>query len=668
VADSPGAVDLSHPIAQVGGASQALVLDGRYGYMGIGMRIAVLDVADLSHPSVRALGPVLNGIVFDVAVADGLVFAAIERGGLAILEPGDGDHLRLLASLAMPDAVFGVAARGSRVFLGTLHGEFGATPPPTSGVAVVDVADPHRPRVISHTVLGTAPFRRSDAGPMPMPLQIEGDRLFVADASDRLAIFDLSDPERPSLLTTFVAKVNSHVGGPTNIVDMVVHNRRAFLVLNRLPATDAFKREFSANSDSYLSVLDVSESEQLKELVQRPIGGYSYSVATDGEWIVTKSFRNVSVYDAARPEGPALTGMNLGAATCCFEDSGLAVREQRVLFTRLEGGLASVDFRDPARPILSNGTEVLSRPLVLARHEHTLFAISRDGGLVVMDIAQPRSPRTIAFRPAVRAQAATATQDALYLGDGRLLSPWDVSRLEDLKTAASHLSEFYLESMAIQGELLWVGGNTEADGRVAVFDIADPLVPRVLHNFPVSGHILGLSVSGGYLVLAIRGPVADGFLEIFDIADIHRSVSVARLSVAGTPNGLAVQGSHAFVAAAPGLIVVDMSNPRSPVLRGIFTTVYEPLGVAVTGTTAQVLDRSTRYVVDVTNPAHPRQLARHTLPARGVDDVRASYRDHYAVGMVAHDDVLWVAGGMAGLLAYPLAGPVEVVPGALLQR
>jgi hypothetical protein len=81
-------------------------------------------------------------------------------------------------------------------------------------------------------------------------------------------------------------------------------------------------------------------------------------------------------------------------------------------------------------------------------------------------------------------------------------------------------------------------------------------------------------------------------------------------SVMNFPAGVAVSGSFAYVAAhySDSLVVIDVSNPVSPVIRGsvVSSSLPDgPLNVAVSGSYAYVAAANSLVVVDVSNPVSP---------------------------------------------------------------
>lgn len=73
-------------VGQIGGPTNAVDVGPPYAYVGVGLRLVVVDIADPSHPQVRGETQALPGIVHDVQVAGNLAYVADEAGGLRVID------------------------------------------------------------------------------------------------------------------------------------------------------------------------------------------------------------------------------------------------------------------------------------------------------------------------------------------------------------------------------------------------------------------------------------------------------------------------------------------------------------------------------------------------------------------------------------------------------
>ncbi|MGD0781460.1 MAG: hypothetical protein ABSA30_01230, partial [Candidatus Aminicenantales bacterium] len=166
----------------------------------------------------------------------------------------------------------------------------------------------------------------------------------------------------------------------------------------------------------------------------------------------------------------------------------------------------------------------------------------------------------------------------------------------------------------------------------------------------------GLTVAGSTLWtkahdIKIRGTLAycafmNG-LRILDITDVQKPALLSQLFLGG---GFAVDVTDhlAFVAAAgKGLAVIDVSDPKVPVLRCLWNTPGEARDVVVRGSTAFVADGSAGLLaVDVRDPASPRLAGSWDSPGE-------------ASGLVLRGTLAYLAAGSAGLQIVNVENPAR---------
>ena len=124
---------------------------------------------------------------------------------------------------------------------------------------------------------------------------------------------------------------------------------------------------------------------------------------------------------------------------------------------------------------------------------------------------------------------------------------------------------------------------------------------------------------GGGFALAVSGRTAfvasgDKGLNIIDVTDPKTPVLEATLDTEGEARDVALAGLYAFVADGPaGLLIVDIGNPSAPKIVGKWDSAGEALGIALRDNFAYIADGSAGLqIVDVKNPAKP-------LPAGALD-------------------------------------------------
>jgi len=71
---------------QTGGTTSGVAVSGQYAYIGIGQRLAILDISDPAQPARVGQTDLLPGDVFDVAVVGDYAYVACFINGLRIID------------------------------------------------------------------------------------------------------------------------------------------------------------------------------------------------------------------------------------------------------------------------------------------------------------------------------------------------------------------------------------------------------------------------------------------------------------------------------------------------------------------------------------------------------------------------------------------------------
>jgi hypothetical protein len=162
-------------------------------------------------------------------------------------------------------------------------------------------------------------------------------------------------------------------------------------------------------------------------------------------------------------------------------------------------------------------------------------------------------------------------------------------------------------------------GAAGADG-LAPFDISNAPFPLIA--YPTSPGAQALAVSGGLLVLGqgVRngdGSVGQGTLNTYEIDGNPEPLGSLTLNV----QRVQIQGTLAAVAAGDaGLVLVDISDPRNPVITGQVAVGGFAWDVALDGTLAYVAAGAEGIaVVDIAQPQSPVWIYTVSSGAAGQD-------------------------------------------------
>lgn len=120
-------------------------------------------------------------------------------------------------------------------------------------------------------------------------------------------------------------------------------------------------------------------------------------------------------------------------------------------------------------------------------------------------------------------------------------------------------------SMTLQGNFLYAGGLTANAGKLVVFDVSNPAVPREIGSQPVANVVWGIAAQAGWLAVALG---KSGY-QIFSLANPAAPASLFQSNVPAWD----VKGSGTLLYVASdfaGLTVMSLAQLANPVLVGQF--------------------------------------------------------------------------------------------------
>jgi hypothetical protein len=224
---------------------------------------------------------------------------------------------------------------------------------------------------------------------------------------------------------------------------------------------------------------------------------------------------------------------------------------------------------------------------------------------------------------------------------------------------------------------LFIKGNTAylgCDNLLIILDIADKSNPKKLAAMPVTGAVAAVYVTGNYAYVADSSWGEDGGLRIVDVSNpaSHKQVGFFRSILSqdenetsyGYMNSVFVKGNLAYVGTndtsgfdmSGSLAVVDVSNPASPILKGITSRIMAINDIYVSGNYAYCANRSFSKVwtvggfgvIDITNPESPKEIWKWSILCSSIKSV-------YLSGNYAY--VTFFFGIQTGLMIFDTSDP-----------
>ncbi|MFA5514717.1 MAG: hypothetical protein WDA20_00370 [Desulfuromonadales bacterium] len=503
-----GAVDL-------GGAALDVVLAGDRAYVANTLGLQVVDIADPAHPRLLA-SLKIPGRPHALAVEDGIAYLAAANGGLQIVAVGDPPHLRHLGALETPEPALDIVVRGDAVFLAT-----GA-----SGLIIADVGNPRAPHFLGAV---------DTPGPA-MAIALDEQLAYVADNASGLQVVNIADSGAPRLLGSFQL--------PGAALSVSLSGKRAFVSAGRnglhvldlqIPPSTAYQPIHNgrgSNEGASVGAYTFFAAEDrgvlfLAKQNRQPVAT-AFTIPTDGqakEVQVSKNLlfvlnyrgtgdkkgkRSVQIVDVGDPHAPqTLSRIDSDGRIGSFLVSGTD------LWTFGEPGLCRYDCIAPQAPRFAGCLPLSGRYGSMAKRGELLVIGLGEGGLHVVDVAEPDAPR--------------------WLGTSTL--PW-------------HLQSFSAGKKTLISE----NSVLVADGRngLLVYSIENPRQPKLIGaaQLPNAGFAFSVGVVGKNIA-----SVADfrHGLHFIDFSDPKKLRIVAKIGNSGILQQVVLVADRIFFATNEGL-------------------------------------------------------------------------------------------------------------------
>ena len=588
-------------VGQIGGPIKAVAVQSDLAFVGVGLRLSVLDVSDPT--ALREVGATesLGWFAEDAAIAGDLVYVAAGGTGLHIVDVSVPSRPVVIGAYDTPGYAEGVAVAGRYAYVADGPG----------GLRIIDIADPASPTEAavayglsyvfdvalsgSYAYLAAAgagllvadvsdPARPVELGRLDTPgyaygIAVSENTAYIADGWEGLVAVDVADPRQPKDVWAYET--------PGWAMDVAVDG-------NRLHVADAF---------GGLRVLDLSDRAKPTELgAYEAPDGHAQSLAVSGS-VVYVADRNLGLHvvDVSSPAEPRPVGFY---SPMGFAD-GVAVAGSYAYVAAGRYGFRVVDLADPRRPKEVGAFDTQNSATTVSVSVSGSFAYMSTFGWHVLDISDPAHPlgdSSYGGGPEVG-----MPRDQLVHGDTLYVAnEWGFALLDVSQPGSLCLLSFLdfsggrgpgtaglptATGVAVSGDVAYVAAE---EGGLWTFDVSNPRNPTLLSVFdePVTPELeekgkveevvmADVAVAGNLVYIADHE-----FLRIVDVTDPRspKGLGSYRLptEVSGWGPSLAVAGSTVYVAdGAAGLVAVDVSDPANPSLAGNLLLPGFASGVAV---------------------------------------------------------------------------------------
>jgi hypothetical protein len=561
-------------IGQSGGQTTAVAVQGNYAYVGVGLRLITLNIANPSNPLMVGQSDMLPDRIISLAVANNRVYAALGVSGLRIIDVSTPAAPRVVGVLSTPGYTEDVAVQGNYAYIidgllrivdvsnpanpivvSSYRTEYASvavavagnyvylpTADPEQGTVVLNVSDPVRPRAVS--IIPTSDFS--------VDVVVAGSYAFIfSDVT--LQIVNITDPAAP-------IEVNA-MDTPTFVAKAVISGNYIYTVgedMNIINVADPANPQVAATITAYSSE-DIAV-----------VGDFAYMAAGN---------EGLSVFDVSPPSGAHIANdIVLGGDT-----TDIALAGNYAFVAARNAGMRVLDVRNPAKPLEVDAITPIGSTDSLAVAGHHAYLAAGYSGMHIVDILRPTNVALVStFSAENDVQDVEVRSGYAYLADGENgLTVVDVSDPANPELVGQTIDMTNGRKVALAGQYAYVlngypyGSN--GDPQLTVVDIADPYNPTVTTAITMTEG-LDLEVSGEYMYVA-----AGSFgLKILDISDPIHPTEIGAYDTLGAATGLSIIGKNIYLADDNGGVrIIDVTNPHSPVEIGRHNPLWNARNVAV---------------------------------------------------------------------------------------
>ena len=541
-------------VGQIGGSVTTIAVEGEWMYAGIGLRFAVLSLADPAYPSLVGQTDTIPGMVQHIAPAGRYVYAAVGYDGLRIIDVIDPATPVEAGFVTGPgDWIGDLALVGQTLYAIT-----------SAGLSVFDLTDPVAP-----VKIGDCAIAGPDGG---ASVTVVDDIAYVAANRGGLQMFDVADP-------TALVEIGQYQGYE-RIPDVSVIGNYAYVV---------------TGSNLKMVVLDVTDPAVPVEVGSYRTLGNTWHVAAIGGYVYVVGGNGVSVINVSNPAMP----VQLGVFEMAYAALDLAVADELVYVVTPEGIVEVIRGPDPAS-ILGVGYHSTPDPVKGMAVDGNYAYAATGRQLKIFDVTDPISPVEVATHDTPgTAMAVTLAGSLAYVGNANYgVRIIDVSDPNEPFELGYFDTPSVTRDVAVSGSYAYLA---EGEG-LRILDVTDPTMPLQIAYHAGTDSAIGVAVVGDYAYIVYGAYGYLGGLEVVNVSNPAGPFRSGDYSLVRVPRDVAVADGYAYVASDDGLHVIDVTNPVSMTQVSYVAADYAK-GVAVTDDYAYLAGQNILKAVDISDPA-----------------------------------------------------------------
>ncbi len=276
------------------------------------------------------------------------------------------------------------------------------------------------------------------------------------------------------------------------------------------------------------------------------------------------------------------------------------------------------------------------------------FIAASEGGLHVVNVSVPRLPRLRAiFNEIDFAAGIEVVGDVLYIAaESEGLVTVDITEPASPRVIGSLELDGAAHALALDSGYAFVG--TSAGFQIV--DVTDPSNPQLLASMDTPDECFRPVIEDAIAFV----PLLDQDVLVLDISDPRKPLIVSTIKTRPEPRGMRVVDGHLFLCVQSGFTIVDVRDPSAPVEVSATSIFVGPTSdIEIIGDLAYVaLDPRTNgwiWIYDLTDLEDPQHVAFLQFGDSGAYRVRVS------------DGLAYVAGMTGGLRVVSLSDPLNIV-------
>lgn len=593
-------------VSQFGGSTQAVAVSGNLAYLGIGLRLQIVDVSDPTQPRLVGMSQPCADLLQDVVVIGKRVYAAAGSAGLLVLDITDPSQPALLGSWVSSGYAEGVTVVGKYAYLadGSL------------GLKVIDISNPELP-----VEVGTALSSNYISDVI-----VFGNTAYTAAGESGLITLNIKDPKSPQKIGQFDTDGNAY--------EVALSGKYVYI----------------ADAWNGIQVVDVSDPQKPFSAAKIETSGWSLGIAVSGKKLVSANGAMGSdIFDISGPENPKLL-------TNYYKEQNESDANMRRVFIAnnyayIADTLNGMRILDISHPSLSVTQKGLYSQLSYARRlsvkgDYAYLATAGEGALYVVNISDPMQPYQMSKLQADGIAADVVVTDnyatlGTFEDSSNCITVIDVSNPADPReTSAVDIQSLICgapRQMAARDNLVYVAD----EWGLSIYDLSDPLAVKTIGRIQLdqSGHqTVALSLAGNYAYVAAAG---NGLL-IVDVSNPADPKLVQTIIKGNTVGSVISNGNYLYLGHySDGISVMENSTPGSdPTLVGTFHSKSSVEEVTVSDRLMVSSEGSGGIeIIDASDPANLSLEKAISTPG-------------FAWASVISDGYIYVADSAAGLLIY----------------